>query len=121
MTKQRFPGLARCLRLMRSKSAARREDGFGWLKPRAQEFLAQLIDEFQREQDHGLRCWLLELIGEARDVRAFPVLLEELGSTDDALRSWAILGLQFMDTPDSRKALFAAGIKGSPHYAPEVR
>src|SRR5205085_262011 len=85
MAKQRFPGFAGCMRLMRKKNAALREEGFHWLLPRAAEFVAELIEEFRREPEHGLRCWLLELIGEARDSRAVELMVEQLHGKDEAL------------------------------------
>jgi hypothetical protein len=109
MKKRRFPGLAKCLRMMRSRNAVVREDGFGWLLPRAADFLPELVAEFGRERDHGLRCWLLELIGEARDARALPLLVEQLRSPDESFRFWAVRGLRALNTHEARKALFDAG------------
>jgi hypothetical protein len=54
------------MRLMRRSDPQQQEDGFHQLLPRAAGHLDELIDEFEREQDdHGLRCRLLELIGAA--------------------------------------------------------
>lgn len=39
---------------------------FAFLRAHAAEYLEDLITEFDRELDHGMRCWLLELVGEAR-------------------------------------------------------
>jgi hypothetical protein len=113
MTKARFPGFAACLRMMRKRNPQTKEDGFHWLRPRAAEFVEALMAEFRGESDHGLRCWLLELIGEARDARALPLLVEQLHSPDESLRSWAAWGLQALDTPESRKALFEAATRPS--------
>ena len=66
--------------------------------------------EFQTEKDHGLRCWLLELIGEARSEKAFDLLCEQLQSSDERLRDWAIRGLRKLNTREARRALFDAGI-----------
>jgi len=66
--------------------------------------------EFQTEKDHGLRCWLLELIGEARSEKAFDLLCEQLQSSDESLREWAIRGLRKLNTREARRALFDAGI-----------
>lgn len=45
----------------------------------AGEHIAELIAEFSRERDdHGLRCWLLELIGEVRFPLALPILVLQL-------------------------------------------
>jgi hypothetical protein len=45
-----------------------------------------------------VRCWLLELIGEARSPQALPVLVEQLNGDDEALRSWAVRSLEQLDT-----------------------
>jgi hypothetical protein len=109
MKKRRFPGFAKCLHMMRSRNAVVSEDGFGWLLPRPSEFLPELMAEFGRERDHGLRCWLLELIGEARDSRALALLVEQLRSPDESFRWWAVRGLRALNTHEARKALFDAG------------
>ena len=71
------------MRLMRSSDPQRREDGYHQLLPHAADHLDQLITQFAQEQDdHGLRCWLLELIGAARSPAALPVLAAQLGSSD---------------------------------------
>jgi len=72
-----------------------------------------LIEDFAREQDHGLKCWLLELIGEARSPKAFATLSEQLDSADESLRAWAIRGLRTLDTPEARQRLHDAGVRRS--------
>ena len=67
--------------------------------------------EFQTEKDHGLRCWLLELIGEARSAKAFDLLREQLHSSDESMRYWAIHGLRELNTREARQALFDAGVR----------
>jgi len=64
------------------------------LRPRAREHIADLITEFEHETEPGLRRWLLELIGDAQDERALPLLARQLGSPDEALRSRAITGVE---------------------------
>jgi hypothetical protein len=82
------------MRLMRKHAAQLQKDGFYFLLPRAHKYVEQLIDEFFREADPGLRCWLLELLA-PRDTRArckgkpspgfregcFPPLLPSIEST----------------------------------------
>jgi len=112
MSKRRFPGFAACMRLMRERSPAAQEEGFHALLPRAAEFVEPLIEEFRAERrDMGLRRWLLELIGEARDPRALAFLVEQLDSPDESLRGWAVRGLRALDTPEARQALFLAGVR----------
>ncbi len=95
------------MRLMRSHSPQRQEDGFHTLLPAASEHLDELLEEFQAERDdHGLRCWLLELIGEARSNKGLPVLVDQLGSPDEALRGWAEHGLRLLDTKEARRILW---------------
>jgi len=108
--KDKFPGFDECMRLMRKHDPQLKEEGFGYLLPRSHDYVDALIAEFQTESDHGARCWLLELIGEARVTAAFPLLLEYLYSTDESLRSWAIRGLQHLNTKEARSALWEAGV-----------
>jgi hypothetical protein len=99
---------------MRSHDPQRREDGFHHLAPHAADHLNELITEFQQEhEDHGLRCWLLELIGEARSPDALPVLGEQLTSDDELLRHWAVAGLELLDTREARTLLWRARANGT--------
>ena len=100
--------------MMRRHDPQIREAGFHFLLPRAAELVEPLLAEYRGETDHGLRCWLLELLGHARDVRALPVVLEALHSDDESLRDWAVRGLQRLGTPEARKALFDAGHPAAP-------
>jgi hypothetical protein len=109
----RFPGYEKCLALMRKHDPQLMEDGFGLLLPHASAHIDALMRDFREETDHGLRCWLLELIGHAQAEVALGLLVEQLASSDDSLRDWAIRGLQRLDSHQSRKALFDAGV--SPH------
>src|SRR5262245_4636336 len=96
-------GFRQALRLMRSHDPQRKEDGFHQRLPHAAEHLDDLIAQFDLEQDdHGLRCWLLELIGAARSPAAMPLLGAQLDSDDQSLRYWAAAGLTKLDTPEAR-------------------
>ena len=107
----RFPGYKACLAMMRKHSPQTREDGFYALLPHAAEYIDELMAEFQTEKDHGLRCWLLELIGEARSAKAFDLLHEQLHLSDESMRYWAIHGLRELNTREARQALFDAGVR----------
>jgi HEAT repeats len=101
------------MRLMRKHDPQIREDGFALLRLHAAEHVDQLIAEFAREQaDHGLRCWLLELIGEARSPKALPALTEQLHSGDESLRWWAVRGLEQLGTKPARYELWQARANG---------
>lgn len=101
------------MRLMRRHDPQAQEDGFELLRPHAAEHLDELIAAFGNERDdHGLRCWLLELIGEARSPRALPVLVAQLYSDDESLRSLATRGLQQLDTKPARVELWKARANG---------
>jgi hypothetical protein len=100
------------MRLMRKADPQAREDGFHLLREHTAEHADELIAEFGREDDHGLRCWLLELIGEARSGRAFSLLAAQLHSPDEALRSWAVRGLENLGTKAARQALYQARSNG---------
>ena len=96
--------------MMRKHNPQTMEDGFYSLLPHAAEHIDELLAEFQTEKDHGLRCWLLELIGEARSEKAFDLLCEQLQSSDESLREWAIRGLRKLNTREARRALFDVGV-----------
>jgi HEAT repeat protein len=101
--------------MMRKRDPQVREDGFYWLLPHAAEFVEELMAEFRAEAgDVGLRCWLLELIGEARDPRALPLMVELLGASDERLRDRAVEALRLLNTSESRRALFEANVGGPP-------
>jgi len=106
--KDKFPGFNACIKLMHKHNPQLQEDGFGLLLPHAHEFVDELIIEFQRETDHGLRCWLLELIGEAKSPKAFPLLVESLKGDDESFWYWAISGLRKLDTKAARTILWEA-------------
>jgi len=97
------------IRLMRRHDPQLQEDGFGMLSAHAHEHVERLMAEFHTETNHGLRCWLLELVGEAKSPQALPLLFEYLHSEDDSLRGWARRGLEALDTKESRRALWEAG------------
>ena len=98
------------MRLMRQRDAMTQEEGFHALLPHAHEHTQQLMDEFAHETDYGLRCWLLELLGEAKDPKTLPLFLEYLSGDDDMLRYWAIRGLKLLNTKEARRALWDAGV-----------
>lgn len=106
--KTRLPGFEECLRMMRKHSKEIQEDGYHHLMTHAAEFVNQLMDQFQIEEDRGIRWWLLELIGEAKSPEAFPLLVECLRSDDQYLRQRAIWGLLKLDTKDARRVLWEA-------------
>lgn len=101
------------MRLMRSHNAQTREDGFQLLWSHAAEHVEELVAEFVGEHvDHGLRCWLLELIGEARYPGALPLLVEQLNGDDESLRDWAARGLERLDSQPAREQLWRARANG---------
>jgi len=97
-----------CMKMMRKKDPQIQEDGFHILLPYASRYVHELIDEFQKERDHGLRCWILELIGHAKSPEAIPLLVENLKSDDESFRYWAMTGLGRLNTKESRTILWDA-------------
>lgn len=90
------------------------EDGVQVLLRCADEHVEELMATFSQERDdHGLRCWLLELIGEARSPLALPTLAQQLYSQDDSLRPWAVRGLEKLDTTPARQELWKARANGT--------
>jgi hypothetical protein len=109
MSNQRF---AQALESMRSPDLRLRTHGFDFLREHADAYVDELITEFAREQSDELRCWLLELISEARSPSALRVLAGELESDDESVRFWAIRGLEMLDTREARHELYLAQSKG---------
>lgn len=96
----------RGLEMMRKRDPQVREDGFGLVKRVAADHVAELSSAYPAEDDHGLRCWLLELLGEARSPEALPVFAEALSSPDDSIRSWGEAGLEKLHTKEARRLLW---------------
>lgn len=106
--KAKFPGFPKCMEMMRKRDPQTQEDGFHWLEPHAGEYVHELIEEFAKEDDHGLRCWLIELIGSARSPDAFAFLAGQLRSVNERFRFWAISGLKRLGTKEARTLLWQA-------------
>lgn len=106
MSKEKTPSYEKCLTLMRKRNPQLAEDGFHWLLPHVELYVDELIQSFESEKDHGLRCWLLELIGEARADEAFEVLSQQALSTDESFSSWGKRELRMLDTKKARTFLY---------------
>jgi hypothetical protein len=90
------------MRLMRRSDPHTRKEGFRALLPHAGGQVEELITEFLHEHDdHGLRCWLLELIGEARSPLALPALVERLKRPERGIPDVALKGLRTSRLPAS--------------------
>jgi hypothetical protein len=106
MAKRRKPSVDECLKLMRSRDAMTAEEGFHLLLCQAGDHVERLIAEFEAETRRDMRCWLLELIGEARSELALDLLIREARLRDKSLVTWAVRGLENLDTPAARQALY---------------
>ena len=110
MSQRRFD---RAMQQMRQRDPQSRENGFDFLREHADSYIDELIAEFEAEQDdHGLRCWLLELIAEARDEKALPILAAQLETLDESLQFWAVRGLEMLDSRESATVLHKARANG---------
>ena len=106
MTKAPEPAFADLMDMMRNGNPQVAEDGFAYLKPRAKKHIDELIVVLATETNHAMKCWLLELIGEARTERAFVALCAFARSDDGSLREWAVRGLEKLNTKQARTFLF---------------
>ncbi|WP_216651358.1 hypothetical protein [Actinomadura litoris] len=110
MSRRRFD---QAMQLMRKSDPQVSEDAFDFLREHADAYVEELIAEFAAERDdHGLRCWLLELIAEARSPSALRVFRDELESMDESLRFWAVRGLEMLDTREGERVLDEARENG---------
>ena len=110
---EKFPGFQECLRLMRKHDPQAQEDGFHALLPHAADWVEELRLEFEQETDRGLRCWLLELLAEARSPQLLPLFVEQQRSTDSLLREWAAYGLGLLEPKEAGRARWMARGYGS--------
>lgn len=98
---------------MRTRDPKVQEDAFDFLREHADAYVDELIEEFAAERDDpGLRCWLLELIAEARSPQALDVFRDQLESLDESLRFWAVRGLEMLDDREAAQALDQARANG---------
>ena len=67
----------------------------------------------RKRDDHGLRCWLLELIAAARSPAAVPVLAAQLESRDESRRGRAAAALERLGTREARTLLWRASANGT--------
>ncbi|MEZ6045593.1 MAG: HEAT repeat domain-containing protein [Planctomycetaceae bacterium] len=110
-----FPGFKKSLAMMRDRDPQIQEEGFQLLRPRAGEFVDEFIAEYLQEEDHGLQCWFLELIGEAQRPESLDFLASQIHSTDERIRFWAMWGLKKLDTKESRTRLWEVRSRDSNH------
>lgn len=110
---ERFPGFSGSMALLRNrKDAEAQETGYHWLLPRVGEFVEPLLAELEAERDPYMQGWMLELLGEARDVRAFHAFIRHLLSPDASVRRWAETALhQLGQTQAGRQVLWATNLQ----------
>lgn len=93
------------MRMMRRRVT--KEDAYWWLRGRIGEFVEPLLAEVEKERDIGVQADIVELLADARDVRALPVFLKHCSSSNYWLRTWAIWGLRGLnEISGGRKALW---------------
>ncbi|MEU8797318.1 hypothetical protein [Spirillospora sp. NPDC048819] len=109
MSRQRFE---QAMQLMRKSDTQVREDAFDFLREHADAYVDELIAEFTAEDDQGLRCWLLELVAEARSPKALGLFRDQLEGMDESLRFWAVRGLEMLDDREAEQALDQARANG---------
>jgi hypothetical protein len=102
------PNFRQCMEMMRGKDPQVQEDGFHCLLDQASEYSAELISEFEAEKDHGLKCWLLELVAHARSPSAFTLFEQHLYGEDQSLRTWAAYGLWKLNNKEAKRLLWEA-------------
>ncbi len=98
--------------LMRGRTANQQEQGFNMVLAHAPKFAAELVEEFRAETDHGLKCWLLELLTHARAEVAFPLFHEMLDASNLIYRDWAVTGLRKLNSKPAKKLLGDRGFGG---------
>ena len=103
---EKFPGFEKCMAMMRRRNAAIQEDGYHWLLPRSREFVPELVREYSAEQDQGLRCWLLELLAEARAPELLDLFRGALHDGHEGVQDRGVMGRRKLDTAEARSVLW---------------
>jgi hypothetical protein len=112
--RRKFPGFETCIKMMRGEvkmpnlMVPEFDEAFEVLRSRAGEYVDELVDVFYREENARIRWAIIELLGEARSVKALPVFAEALRGSDRELWSWAIYGLTDLNTHEARQLLWDA-------------
>jgi hypothetical protein len=89
-----------------SRDPSVREEAFWLLRSQAAELVAELRMAYEAETDHGTKCWLLELLGEAHDPSLEDLFESALNEPDESLPIWAARGLRDLDTKTARRILW---------------
>ena len=82
-----------CMVRLRSRDPATYEDAYEEIQPHVRRYVPALIAELAHAPDGYTRGKLLELLGDAQDPTALPVLAQELEHPDPDVRHWAHTGL----------------------------
>jgi len=109
MSRRRFD---QAMQSMRGTDTRAREGAFDFLREHADAYVDELIGEFAAERDEALRCWLLELLAEARSPKALDVFRGELESMDESSQFWAVRGLEMLDSREADRLLEQARDEG---------
>jgi hypothetical protein len=105
----KFPGFQQCIAMLHKHTdPAAQEDAFAWLTLRVEEYLDDLIAEFNKEQNHAIGGLLLQIIGYSHDLRVVDLLSSQLYSPNSTFRHWAVTGLVGIGSPAAVRALKAA-------------
>ena len=96
------------MELMRKHNPGTREEGFHTLLPHAAEHVDELLAAFGVETDSGLRCWLVELLAEARAPELVDFFAGRIYGDDGSLRTSGLLALARLGTKEARRVLWEA-------------
>lgn len=109
-TYPRFPGVAKCVELLRSPNVQG-----AWidiicqeLTKHANEYPEELVSETRKElQDStGVGKTLLGVLADARLIEAQPLFEALLGSEDTTLHKYGLAGLKSLDTKQTRSMVW---------------
>lgn len=96
-----YPGLERCVDVLRSRNPAVMEDGFFWLLERAAGFVDELLALAEAEEDDYDRVTFIDLLGGTKSRKVIPFLERMLRHPHAETRSFALLDLEELGFPES--------------------
>lgn len=109
----RFPGVAECLRLVKTRKALGTWADFiaAELAENAAAHLLELIAAFRSEPSEDVRLYIMMALDLARPPEAAAFLAEVLREGNPRLVTFATMALQGIDTKEARTALWNAASK----------
>jgi|GEM_PF-3994899 len=109
-----------CMEFMCHPDPEKKQHGFHALRQNVATFLPLILHALERETNHGIQCWLLELVVIGKEPSTIPLLASYLYHKDDSLRYWAKTGLKDFGTRQALRIIRDAEASGFESEPPSL-